>query len=345
MSFLKLSECCKANLDTIVLVPSAFERDGAEQEAKPFEERLTFEKSGKRLPSPFFFYFSHTPYKKEVKERLSSIIKVIIERKMAIFGEQHTYRLITGNLVLEEKEDVIEAVEYVEEEELRQLFVSQITPDRKGVHIHYLTKNFGIELKLGMDREPLSEELKNGAPSHHLDIRNLNELRSYVKLLKEATLYKQPVFVSIRGDSGYDVAFESVEGGADVILLRCSNPVVEIPPVLDALRDSEARKKGVKLFVVSPLNGAEDILKLRALGADAVGFDMCEIFAKLKDDEGLRKYLNSLESELTQRMKFYGLRRLSSLNEEDLRALDYNTAALSGLKLIGYDRKLPMWLH
>jgi hypothetical protein len=31
------------------------------------------------------------------------------------------------------------------------------------------------------------------------------------------------------------------------------------------------------------------------------------------------------------------------LSEEDLRAVDLNTAAITGLKLVGYERRLPWW--
>ena len=31
------------------------------------------------------------------------------------------------------------------------------------------------------------------------------------------------------------------------------------------------------------------------------------------------------------------------LSEEDLRALDLDTAAITGLKLIGFERRLPWW--
>ena len=34
---------------------------------------------------------------------------------------------------------------------------------------------------------------------------------------------------------------------------------------------------------------------------------------------------------------------IKELSEEDLRALDLNTAAITGLKLVGYERALPWW--
>jgi len=34
---------------------------------------------------------------------------------------------------------------------------------------------------------------------------------------------------------------------------------------------------------------------------------------------------------------------IKDLSEEDLRAVDPNTAAITGLKLIGYERRMPWW--
>ena len=39
-----------------------------------------------------------------------------------------------------------------------------------------------------------------------------------------------------------------------------------------------------------------------------------------------------------------GITELNQLTRRNLRALDHDTAAISGLRLIGYDRPLPMWL-
>ena len=39
-----------------------------------------------------------------------------------------------------------------------------------------------------------------------------------------------------------------------------------------------------------------------------------------------------------------GVDGLEKVTRRNLRALDYDTAAISGLRLVGYDRPLPMWL-
>jgi hypothetical protein len=39
-----------------------------------------------------------------------------------------------------------------------------------------------------------------------------------------------------------------------------------------------------------------------------------------------------------------GINNLKELTRRNLRAQNHDTAAISGLRLIGYDRPLPMWL-
>jgi hypothetical protein len=43
-------------------------------------------------------------------------------------------------------------------------------------------------------------------------------------------------------------------------------------------------------------------------------------------------------------MRELGVADLAQINRSNLRALDHDTAAISGLRLIGYERPLPMWL-
>ena len=43
-------------------------------------------------------------------------------------------------------------------------------------------------------------------------------------------------------------------------------------------------------------------------------------------------------------MSDLGVQNLNEITRRNLRAIDFDTAAISGLRLIGYDRPLPMWL-
>ncbi len=54
--------------------------------------------------------------------------------------------------------------------------------------------------------------------------------------------------------------------------------------------------------------------------------------------------LEKLESELRGWMKEIGIDRMERIGRRNLRATDFDTAAISGLRLLGYDRPLKMWL-
>jgi len=54
--------------------------------------------------------------------------------------------------------------------------------------------------------------------------------------------------------------------------------------------------------------------------------------------------INHLSGELRGWMREIGIDRIDRIGRRNLRANDYDTAAISGLRLIGYDRPLKMWL-
>ena len=110
-----------------------------------------------------------------------------------------------------------------------------------------------------------------------------------------------------------------------------------------------------------------------AMGADAVGFGcaaeialgcrVCyachkgncpygitsqkpEFRARLDPVEGgqrLANFIHATAEEVKILTMLSGHSCIAELSTEDLRAMDMNTAALTGLKLAGYERPLPMW--
>jgi isopentenyl diphosphate isomerase/L-lactate dehydrogenase-like FMN-dependent dehydrogenase len=59
----------------------------------------------------------------------------------------------------------------------------------------------------------------------------------------------------------------------------------------------------------------------------------------------LTNFLKTIDLELKFLMVLTGAKNCSELDKDLLRALDYSTAAITGTKLIGYDKTLPMWAH
>ena len=82
---------------------------------------------------------------------------------------------------------------------------------------------------------------------------------------------------------------------------------------------------------------AEDLLIAIAAGCHLVVAPLLD-----KDVEG---YLTSIGSDLKGWMRELGIDGLERIGRRNLRAVDYDTAAISGLRLAGYDRPLPMWLE
>jgi glutamate synthase domain-containing protein 2 len=145
-----------------------------------------------------------------------------------------------------------------------------------------------------------------------------------------------------------------------------------IPPAVRALKDLGVHRK-VKLFVLGGIRGGLDAYKAMAMGADGVGFGaaaeiamgcracmschtgrcaygICtqdpELRARLDPEEAgqrLANFVHATAEEIKILTMLSGHDDIKDLSEEDLRAMDLNTAAVTGLKLVGYERKLPWW--
>lgn len=179
-------------------------------------------------------------------------------------------------------------------------------------------------------------------------------------------------------DAGVDaIAIEASEAMGttvpDVVGNEAGTPLIgAIGAARRAFRLTGARDKGVKLLVSGGVRDASDVFKLLALGADAVGLDIAPLVAlgcrgcfwrcpkgdcpagltssssSIDHEEGARKISNlirAFEDELKVLVALSGHHTIDDLGPDDLRALTYDAAAISGAKLVGYERELPMWQH
>jgi glutamate synthase domain-containing protein 2 len=145
-----------------------------------------------------------------------------------------------------------------------------------------------------------------------------------------------------------------------------------IPPSVQALKDLGVHGK-VKLFVLGGIRNGLDAYKALALGADGVGFGTAleiamgcracmachrgrcpygitsqdpELRARLDPVEAgqrIANFLNASAEELKMLTMLSGHGDIRELSTEDLRATDVNTAAISGLKLVGHSKPFPWW--
>ncbi len=148
-----------------------------------------------------------------------------------------------------------------------------------------------------------------------------------------------------------------------------------ISPAVKALKDTRADKRGVKLLVSGTFRNGADIFKALALGANAVALgktaeiaigctqcgncnsNSCMAGIGTTDTEHetkfdwvdagkkLTNFLNTLNKELKLLMVLTGCKTLADISKDCLRALDYDMAAITGTRLAGYDKTLPMWEH
>ena len=63
----------------------------------------------------------------------------------------------------------------------------------------------------------------------------------------------------------------------------------------------------------------------------------------MEDAMDLALWLQGLSQGLSDILRNLGLDSIDGLTRQNLRALDYETAAVSGLRLSGYERPLPHW--
>jgi len=61
------------------------------------------------------------------------------------------------------------------------------------------------------------------------------------------------------------------------------------------------------------------------------------------DATDLALWIQGLYRNLSDILRELGLESIDGLNRQHLRALDHETAAVSGLRLAGYERPLPHW--
>jgi hypothetical protein len=75
----------------------------------------------------------------------------------------------------------------------------------------------------------------------------------------------------------------------------------------------------------------------------ASGVDIVSCVAPMADSEDIASWLQGTQDELAIHLRRIGLSSIDHLDRKHLRALDHETAAVSGLRLAGYGRPLPHW--
>tara|TARA_B110001454_G_scaffold218580_1_gene247003 strand:- start:53957 stop:55630 length:1674 start_codon:yes stop_codon:yes gene_type:complete len=116
-----------------------------------------------------------------------------------------------------------------------------------------------------------------------------------------------------------------------------SRAAAALPKIGLAARAMNIVEQGRHLMIeLDECPNAEDFIVAKGAG--------CSIIVAPETEEKLEETLNWLDSSLKGWMIDLGIESIEEITRRNLRALDYDTAAISGLRLIGYERPLPMWL-
>ncbi len=221
-------------------------------------------------------------------------------------------------------------------------------------------------------------------PQRHLDMESVNDLKKHLLLIREITGYRIPVIIRMEAGHIYQDLKLALKAGADSVILReagvfrkidqlmrNSYPVMGIFPVIRKVKRELSLKDDITIGIEMKYRGP-DLAKTIALGADytvlptadIIGCHECincnsgkicqglsHIIPGSKTGYGeitlkaLENEIRKLESELRKELISQSLSSVSGLSHRLLYTSDYNTAALTGIKLAGYGRKLPMWSH
>jgi hypothetical protein len=127
---------------------------------------------------------------------------------------------------------------------------------------------------------------------------------------------------------GADAAISTLDDGT-------GTPAAAALPIIG--RAAAAILDGTNCYaaIILPWIASHDDLAI--VSASGIGFAI----SRPKDD--LEQWMSSLESGLANHLSRAGLSSIDELSRSNLRANDYDTAAISGIRMAGYDRPLPHW--
>jgi len=91
-------------------------------------------------------------------------------------------------------------------------------------------------------------------------------------------------------------------------------------------------------FLLGFAASGHDLAVLMASGVEIV---CCT--APMADTEDVAYWLQGTQEDLASELRRIGTNSIDSLERKHLRALNHETAAVSGLRLAGYERPLPHW--
>jgi hypothetical protein len=259
-------------------------------------------------------------------------------------------------------------------------YIIQWSSDRLNVDAEVLTKASGIEIMIrggiGSDSNTMRKTGKVH-PSMHLDIESPKDLKKHIDLLKEITANIVPVIVTIGPGNVYGDMKYCIKAGADAVNIGLG-PILDssisqdfkqnlgirtiglFKPAQKAMKETNAKEDNIKLLVSGGFSSPTDIFKVLAMGADGISLSGSIMTSFLSEaitsggentlewksvGEDIAKSIKKMEHDLINLFAMISAPSKDELTTDCLRATTYDAAAVTGLKLMGYEKTLPMWMH
>lgn len=144
---------------------------------------------------------------------------------------------------------------------------------------------------------------------------------SRIELLHEKAAYHQ-----------VDVAMARIEDGSGL------SEAASLPMMG---RSAKAHLSGEEIQTGLMLGFAANAHDLAVLAASGINIVSCE--TPMAETQDIGYWLQGTQGDLSDELRRIGLNSIDMLDRKHLRALDHETASVSGLRLAGYGRPLPHW--
>lgn len=131
---------------------------------------------------------------------------------------------------------------------------------------------------------------------------------------------------------GIDLAMARIEDGSGI------SEAAALPMTGRSKKEHLSNGATQTGFLLGFAASGHDLAVLMASGIELVG---CA--APMADTEDIAYWLQGTQEDLSSELRRIGINSIDMLERKHLRALNHETAAVSGLRLAGYERPLPHW--
>ena len=164
--------------------------------------------------------------------------------------------------------------------------------------------------------------------ARRFDIEKGEDLKLLVELVRESSHGNAPIMIRISGGNTSSEMKIIEKSSSDGVLIK--ERAIPIEADIASIRKY---KSNTPIIIERETLSAKDAMKYLALGASGIYIT----------EDCKQKTMNNLSKEMKEIMNAIGVRDIANLGVDSLKSLDYETSALTGVKLAGYDSVIPLW--